>query len=457
MLASSLMYAIRKLLLPVIILLLLPGCILVPRGRAQERERLRNQQGQFAQPVEKREIPPLPTPAGWEDVLRRAFLANGDLEASYDQWRAAVARIDQAASWPNSNGMVTYNYLFSGGNIKSWDRTTLGATFDPSVTLQFPTKTRQAGKVALEEARAAAEHFRRAKFDLQRRVLDMYYELALMEEQLRIQQDNVDLLGQLVQSARSRVEAGSPQQDLLKVQIEYRLAQNELATMQAQVKGRQAVLNAVLCRIPEEPLELPANLPPPRQVASDDRLIALGVTENPELAELAHQVAGRKEALELARLRYIPDIVPQISFTGSIAQNVGAGFMLPTNIPAIRGAISEAQAMLDESRATSRQMRLDRAASFIAALYFMRNAEQQTAVLEQEVLPLAQEAMTSSLQAYAAGTVSYSDLIDTQRTLLNLRLLVAQVRTEREKRLVELEALAGADVETLQKGTTNTE
>jgi outer membrane protein TolC len=82
-------------------------------------------------------------------------------------------------------------------------------------------------------------------------------------------------------------------------------------------------------------------------------------------------------------------------------------------------------------------------------LYFMRDAERQARLFEQDVLPLAQQAMSSSRQAYAAGSVSYVDLIDSQRTLLNVRLMTAQVRIEREKRLAELEALAGTDIETL--------
>ena len=56
-------------------------------------------------------------------------------------------------------------------------------------------------------------------------------------------------------------------------------------------------------------------------------------------------------------------------------------------------------------------------------------------------------------QAYAAGTASFTDLIDTQRMLLDVRLMIAEARMEREKRLAELEALAGVDIETLASPT----
>jgi hypothetical protein len=49
-----------------------------------------------------------------------------------------------------------------------------------------------------------------------------------------------------------------------------------------------------------------------------DRLIAVGVDENPELAGLARQVAGRIDAIELARLAYLRIwFLPRASLTVS--------------------------------------------------------------------------------------------------------------------------------------------
>jgi predicted aspartyl protease len=50
--------------------------------------------------------------------------------------------------------------------------------------------------------------------------------------------------------------------------------------------------------------------------------------------------------------------------------------------------------------------------------------------------------------------VAFADLIDSKRTLIAARLAVAQVRIEREKRLAEIEALAGVDIETLGNSVT---
>src|SRR6516225_1570957 len=91
----------------------------------------------------------------------------------------------------------------------------------------------------------------------------------------------------------------------------------------------------------------------------------------------------------------------------------------------------------------------DRAASFVANLYIMRNAERQTELYQTRVVPAAQQLVSSSQNAYAAGAVGFADLIDSERTLISVRRLLAQSQVEREKRLAALEALAGVDIETL--------
>ncbi len=129
----------------------------------------------------------------------------------------------------------------------------------------------------------------------------------------------------------------------------------------------RATLNGMLGRNADAPLGLPPSLPAARPILADDaRLIGVGVAQNLKLAALAHQVAGRTDAIELARLAYLPDFGPSASINGSLSCSLGSMVMLPTRAPAIRAAINEAQAMAQSSQAMLRQ---DRAASFVANLY----------------------------------------------------------------------------------------
>ncbi len=425
------------------------GCVLAPPGVVEEQAKLNDAGGPFEPPIEARELPPVPIRPSWRDVLHRAFLANGELESAYFNWKAALIQVDQAAAWPNSQVAISYSYMFSRENMKAWDRMTISAGFNPAVNLQLPVKVEAAGRVAFEAAREAGERFRAAKFDLQRRVLTAYLDLALALERVRIERDNVSLLKLLAESAKARATAGGPLQDLLKVQTDSELAQNSLRNVEAEARAARSVLNGLLAREANAPLDVPS-LPPPRAVIRDDaKLIAVAVECNPELAALARQVASRRNAVDQALLAYLPDINPSFSVNGSISQTVAAMVMLPTTLPQIQAAIANAEAMVRSAQAVARQTEKDRAASFVAALYFMRNAERQTSFFHRRVTPLVEQLMNSSREAYAAGAVSFADLIDSKRTYITIRRLNAEARIEREKRLAELEAIAGVDVETL--------
>jgi outer membrane protein, heavy metal efflux system len=433
----------------------LPGCNLAPPETAVERQHAEEIGRPYTQPHETRILQELSAEPTWQDILHRAFLTNGELEAAYWEWQAAIERADMAGTYPNSNIQLGFEYMFSGGRMKAWDRTTLSAGFDPSMTLRLPEKTRQAARVALAEAQAAGMRLQAAKFDLQRRVLVAWLDYALMAEKLRIATDNVALLELLVHQAGDRVQTGAPQQDLLKAQMQFRLARNDVANMQAQLDQMRAMLNGMLARNPDAPLAPPATLPAPRSIPGTDAdLLAAAVDLNPELAALAAAVRGRKDALELAKLAYIPDIQPSFSINGNISQALGAMVMLPTALPMIEGQIKEARAMLAGSQAMAEQTRSDRAASFVATLYALRNAERAGNFLTNDISPLARQVLASSRDAYASGQVSFAELIASQRELLDVRQVMAEVRIERERRLAELEALAGVDVETLGNAPT---
>jgi outer membrane protein TolC len=426
------------------------GCVLAPKSAADERARLQAAGQAYRAPAEQRDLPDLPSDPAWQDALHRAFLANGDLESSYFEWAAAVHRVQQAGSYPNTPVSLGFSYMFSGGRMKSFDRTTISAGPDPMESLAFPSKVYQGAKVALDDARAAGQRFVAAKFDLQRRVLNAWYDYALMAERVRIAKRNLALLGLIRDITAARVGAGAPQQELLRADIEHRRAEDELLGLHSRLPPMRAMLNAMMARPANAALEPPRELPAARPLPADDsRLLALASENNPDLVALAERVRGRQDAIELARLQYIPDINPTLGLTGTASQLVGIAISIPTFLPRVRAMVEEAKADLRGIEAVRRQTSFDRSAQVVATLYAIRNSERHTRLFEQLVIPASERIVENARQAYTGGTGSFIDLIDTQRTLLDVRLTAAEARASREKSLADLEALLALDAETL--------
>jgi outer membrane protein TolC len=427
------------------------GCALRPSGESDERERARQAGTAYE---EKSEPPALPEKPSAEDYLAAAFLSNAALEARYWEWRAALERIPQDSSFPNA--AVSFGYMFSRDMMKSWDRTTLGVSNDPMTNIPFPTKLATAGRAALENARVAGERFREAKFLLQKDVLWAYYNLALLAESIRIQTETVSLLRQVVSQAEVRVRTGTAtQQDLLKAQTEVDLAENDLRSQESRAKGQVAKMNAFLGRPAEAPVPLPEMLPSPRPVpVADVELLRVGAERSPELAALSRELEGRHEALSLARQAYIPDFGLSASMTGNISKMLGAMATLPLRLEAIRGGIEEARANMRATEASRVQYSRDLAASFVLNLAALRNDERQIDLLEKIVLPRARQTVELSHTSYAAGKIGFLELLDAQRTLLDVRLTLAELRTEREKAVAAIETWSAVDVEVMGGGRT---
>jgi len=426
----------------------LNGCALTPEGTKHEQAKLDEAGRQYEPAFEQRHLRELPLSPTWRDVLSRAFLANGDLEASYFEWKAAVQRIEMASAYPNSNVQVGYSYMFSSEKMKTFDRQTFAFGFDPSMNLSFPTKVQQKGKVALDEARAAGERFRTAKFDLQRRVLGQWADLRMLEAKHRVQAEQVALNRLAIEAIRAKAQVGGVQRDLLRAEAALRTQENNLQNTQAELSAMRAMLNGMLARDPNAAIDASHDIP--REVtATDGQILAGAIDLNPEIAVLARQAEGRSDALELARMQWIPDINPSFMFTGNVSQAVGATVMLPTTIAEIRGGIREAEAMLRAGDAMLRQTRSDRAATLVATLVALRNSERQAALFETTLVPLADRLLVSTRQSYTAGSATYLDLLEAQGVVLDTKLVVIEAHAARDKRLAELEALMGTDIETL--------
>lgn len=431
------------------VLTLLSGCALTPSGTAGEQQKLSAAGKTYELAVEKRELPEFPDAPTWEDVLQRAFLSSGELEAAYFEWKAAVERVEIASAYPNSNMSLGYSYMFSSERMKSFDRQTFSAGFDSSVNPSFPTKVMQKGKVALHEARASGERFRAAKFDLQRRVLSAWADYCLLASRARLQREQLSLARLASEATRVRAQIGGGQRELLKSDVMLRQNESEIKDTEAELAAARAILNGMLARDPDAELAAPA-MPGQRLLAvTDDVVLAAAVDQNPELAALAHEVEGRADALELARLQWIPDLSPTVMFTGSVSQAIGAAIMLPTNLAEIEGGIREAAAVHRASEAMLRQAKRDRGAALIATLIAIRNSDRQAVLFEQGVVPGAERMLANAQQAYAGGAAMYTDLIDAQRMAIEARFVVVRARAGREKQLAELEALIGTDIEAL--------
>ncbi|CAG0987991.1 hypothetical protein PHYC_02131 [Phycisphaerales bacterium] len=428
----------------------LAGCTLSPKGVERERASLADAGKPYEGEFEHRVLPEIPESPAWNDILRRALAADGDAEAAYFRWAAAMERVTAAGAYPNSDISVGAEYMFSGGDMKTFDKTTFRAGFDPSMNLSLPVKVRQEAEMALSEAKMAAAQFRVAKFDIQRDALFGWADYKRMAREIELRRSEISLRRVMLEASRVKVGSMGDPQMLIAADLGLQRAESALRDDETQFTNMRAMLNSLLARDPRDPLNVPAAPEPFPEVPEDDwQMIQAAVNTFPEVAEFAAEVKGREDALELARLRWVPDISLSVGFTGTISQFVEGMVTLPTTVAKIRAGIREAQAQLRASQATLRQKRADRLSEYFTLVIGLRNAQRREKLFTTVILPGTARVAEATARNYEVGKGGFDQVIEARMLAIEAEMTLAATRAEIEKALVDISCCLGVDLDAL--------
>jgi outer membrane protein TolC len=299
----------------------------------------------------------------------------------------------------------------------------------------------------LHEAQAAGRRFDLARRELRNKVLGAYYDYALTAEQARLEESNTQLLEMMARLTESRVATGKAgQTELLKAANEAAMSRNAAAAWRGKLPGERAALNGLLGRAAAAALDVPAALPGPRELkAGDAELLAAAAKNNPELEALAHEAAANGDAIRRARLEYLPDFNVGISSDlAGVTQTIMGSVVVPyLRHEAIDAGIRQAEANLRQTEAMQRQTARGAAARVLGDLAMLREAQRQADTLEKDLIPRAQRIVEASQTGYGSGNGTMLDLLDSERSILALRRMAAEMRIESTKQIADLEEVCG--------------
>jgi outer membrane protein TolC len=402
----------------------------------------------FQKPFEVRQVPPLPDNPTPDQLVRYALITNAELEQRYWEWRSAIEQIPQDGTQATTLNLAAGSTISNGRT--SWANSTLALSNDPMTNIKWPGTLDAAARQSLENARAAGRRFIKAKFDLRNKLLSAYDDYALNAQLIRLEQSNQQLLKTTATVTQAQNRAGNAgQQDVLKAKNEVDMSGNEIANMQSQLPAERAAINALLSRPADAPLPLPVDLSPARSLAySDGELVDLAAKQNPELIALADEVRGRADGIRLAKLQYVPDfnLSAGTDLAGITQSLLGQATIPFFRYEALNAAIAQAKANLFAAEAMRRQAGNDLAAQVVADITTIRDADRQIDLLERTIFPRAHQIVSLARASYQAGNASLLDMLDSQRSLIEIERLWTNLQVTRDKRLAELESIDATDL-----------
>lgn len=369
--------------------------------------------------------------ADLEAYLKRASEANPDLTAYRQRYEAALGRVAQSRSLPDPMLQIT-----------QFVESVQTRTGPQEQVIMLNQRVPWFGKLDKREAAASAEAealwyaFQSRQLMLARTVADAFYDYAYTGKAVTLLEENLRLLQELEPSVEERVRGGGEINPLLRLKVEVGRTRDRLRSLQETRRAQSAKLAALLDLPADTTLAWPewevAKNGGTRNIAS---LTEALLSTNPELAMMQRQVASAAARRELARLEGYPDVTVGVNYItiseplNSTMADAGTdpwGVTLGINVPIWRGRLKsqrqEALAMERAAEAVLADRENQLKSELSITLSKLRDAERRLDLYGNELLGLARQAVENSRNSYTSGRVGILEVIDSERSLIELDL-----------------------------------
>ncbi len=365
-----------------------------------------------------------------KSLLEEAARANPGLQAARERMRAAAERPVQARALPDpklSVSQMAENLETRAGPVKG--------KIGISQTVPFYRKRALRGEAAAKRAEAALQAHRAEDLKLRARVVRSYYELYYLRRAVDILGEQVELLRHFSRVAEKKYAVGrTPQAMVFRAQAELSRMQNDVVTAEQEVVSALARLNSLLDRKPWRKLGKLEPPPFPAAAWNLKDLRARALNGRPEIMGFK-ALEGKTEAeRKLAFKRFFPDFTlgyeltrigagtTMNSFDGKDAHGLMLGLRLPIWGRSNKAGYREARAKEKAAVLDTRNL-VNRTLYELEDLSVRAETAARLAQVDRDtILPQIRSALKATLSGYEADAVGFLDLLDVERTLLNLEL-----------------------------------
>ena len=391
-------------------------------------------------------------------LIAEALEGNPRVRGALSEVRAARARIPQAATLPNP--MVAFTQHLRGPQTRVGPQTS-----GVSLSQAFPWFGTLSDRrdIAEAEAEGRGEAYREQRAEVVRQVKLAYYDLAYVDEALRITGEEEQLLLHYEALAQARYSQGfGQQQAVLKLQAEVTRVLSRGQELVRQRIDFEAALNILANRPVDAPIPAIEIGERPLANIDDERLRTAGLGARPEVRSARLRIESSERAVRLTRRRYRPDFSIGLAWGSVLDRRDDPGrnnpppdngrdtysLTLGASIPVFRSSYDagtrEAAARLAGAEEAYRDAVNGVALAVRSTAFRLNTIEGQLALFEGALLPQAEQALRATEEAYSAGVTGVLELLDSEEILLDVRLGLARMRADYMKGLADMERAIGS-------------
>ncbi|MFH2138661.1 MAG: TolC family protein [Candidatus Omnitrophota bacterium] len=396
-------------------------------------------------------------PAGSTELsalIDEAVQNNPRIQAVYSKWKAVEYKAAQESSLPDP--MLSYGYF--GKNVQ----TRVGPQeqkFGISQKVPFPGKLKSKKNVKTAQAQSMEKQYEAVKMEIIKQVKLVYYDLSWIDIAIRITEGEKAVLENLEKVSQKKYESNlTPQQDVIKAQIELSRMIDKLLLLNQNRKSRQAQLNNLLSR--DKNTECAAiNVSEPDKFSYDlEELQSMAKETRQELAAAGYDIESAEYEQALARLDTLPDFTLGVDYiqVGSghtTMPNDGEDAWIGTvsvNIPLWNDKIAaerkEKKALLNAVMKNREDIE-NTIIYEVDDIYFkIETLKNIISLYKTTLIPQTEQAFDAAKVSYETGKIDFLNWLDAEQAVLQTRLAYYKSIIDYQKSIANLERVVGREL-----------
>jgi len=385
------------------------------------------------------------------DALAAALLRNPDLVRFGYDVRAAEARVVQAGLWQNPELAFEAENIGGSGDFKGIESAEITLSLSQTFPLGGDLERRK--ELARLQGRLAGWDYEAARIGLLTGVTQRYVNVLAAQRQVELAHESLALVEQVADSIGRRVEAGdAPAVERSRAAVPVATARIALRRAEQLVESARVQLSLTWGSSSPVFETVKGDLDRVRPLPPVTALAAL-ISQNPDVARWVTEITSRQAEVQLARAEATPDLTAGLGYrwfndTDDSALVAGVSIPLPV-FDRRQGDILAARFGVASARNQQRAVELRIEATLAATYARLANAHDEAIALRDEALPPANEAYQAIRQAFDQGHLGFLDVLDAERTLIELRQQYLDALAAYHGSVAEIEGLIGQPLDSL--------
>jgi outer membrane protein TolC len=384
-----------------------------------------------------------------DGLVREARRRNPELRELAARSRAGLEEVRRAGAYDDPRlKFETEGVPYENPSLRRAEVNKIGL----SQAIPFPGNLGLKSEAALRDAESMHQMYLERERDVVARLKRAYFEYVLTSREIEVHREHVRLLEGFEKVSEAKFRTGVvSQQDLLRPQVEQVMLHAEVLGVAGRLESAKAAINALLDRPADAPLGEPRALVATEEAYDLKDLTQRALATRPEIRAAELRARGAKAGLQAAeRESSLPDFELAFDYWQVPDEKDAWGGMLAINLPWFTGKkAAEARRLGHVTRAE--EAALESARNRVRfevrdAWNRFEAARKALALYRKELLPKSEQTVDVSRASYEKDKASFLDLLDSERSLRDVKLAQIQALVAVESATADLERAVGSDL-----------